>query len=70
MATKKKSTAKILGTSMGWGIAALVEGSKNQYQLVEAFASRDQVRAARQGEYNAPNFKVVRIRATFTGYNK
>ncbi len=69
MATMKKSTKKVLGRALGWGIATLPEGSK-QYQLVEAYFSRTDARDAKRSEYNAPNFKLVRISSTFTGYNK
>lgn len=65
-----KSTRKILGRSQGWGIAAQSSTNPSKWTLVEAFNSRLAVRAARRGEYNAPNFKVVRINATFTGYGK
>lgn len=70
MATKSRSTRKILGRSQGWGIAAQSSSNPKNWTLIEAFSSRIEVREARRGEYNAPNFKVVRINATFTGYGK
>ena len=70
MATLKKSTRKILGRVMGWGIAAQSSTNPKKFNLVEAFQFRSDVREARRTEYNAPNFKVVRISSTFVGYDK
>lgn len=70
MSTSSRSTRKILGRSQGWGIAAQSSTNPKVWNLVEAYGSRIAVREARRTEYNAPNFKVVRINATFTGYGK
>ncbi len=68
--TRTRSTRKILGRSQGWGIAAQSSANPKVWNLVEAYGSRDAVRQARRTEYDAPNFKVVRINATFTAYSK
>lgn len=70
MATKSRSTRKILGRASGWGIASQSSTNPKQWTLVEAYPNRIDVREARRTEYNAPNFKVVRINSTFTGYGK
>lgn len=67
MATRT-TNGKRLGKVNTWGIA--ITNLDGSYGLVGVFDGRAVTRAVKRETYPGPAYKVVRVQATLTGYNK